>query len=513
MTLIIIAFFVLLLLVIYIYSKRRLSKIHAGPDGHKRIIVLIIDSLMDEPLQKAIKEGKAPALEFFMGHGRYFPDIVSAYPTMSVAIDTTLLTGTQPDEHKIPGLVWYDTKNKELISYGSAAREIMMLGIRNVLKHSLYELNNEHISRNVKTIHEELRETASINALVYRGRKQRYLHPPGSMTMTGILPPSIPTSGTHRFSFGALSRINPSKGHSHFWQAFGFNDAFTTAQLTYLIRQQKLPPFTIAYFPHNDKIVHKKGPSSIAGIKDTDRKLQTILDSYHTWEEALKDAHWVIMGDSGQARVGYQDRDLIDLRSLLKQYRIPELSTTTRSDAQLVLALNERMAYVYVLDEDLPLETIAETLRTDERIGFVAWRNGRDITVRCARTMETFSFRTGEDCIDEFNQKWSINGDPGVLDITIGDRGQLEYGNYPDALGRLSAAFYSHEGRYLVVDALPGYEFQVKGSPTHKGGASHGSLHKDDSLVPMIVTGTTTSPEHKRIVDLKQWLLSMIRTD
>lgn len=32
----------------------------------KPVIVLIIDSLMDQPLKKAIQEGRAPALKFFL---------------------------------------------------------------------------------------------------------------------------------------------------------------------------------------------------------------------------------------------------------------------------------------------------------------------------------------------------------------------------------------------------------------------------------------------------------------
>ena len=50
--------------------------------------------MMDEPLKKAIQENKAPALEFFLNHGRYNKSLVSSYPTMSVTIDSSLITGT-----------------------------------------------------------------------------------------------------------------------------------------------------------------------------------------------------------------------------------------------------------------------------------------------------------------------------------------------------------------------------------------------------------------------------------
>ena len=70
--------------------------------------------------------------------------------------------------------------------------------------------------------------------------------------------------------------------------------------------------------------------------------------------------------------------------------------------------------------------------------------------------------------------------------------------------------FFSHDGDYLVVNAKPGYEFLAESSPTHVGGASHGGLHEQDSLVPMIVTGTNTKPKNLRILDLKDWILSLI---
>ncbi|MBM7584629.1 putative AlkP superfamily pyrophosphatase or phosphodiesterase [Bacillus pakistanensis] len=84
-----------------------------------KIVLLIIDSLMEEPLKKAIQENKASALAFFLNHGRYNNNLVSSYPTMSVTIDSSLITGSYPDKHKIPGLVWYDEGEQRIINYGN----------------------------------------------------------------------------------------------------------------------------------------------------------------------------------------------------------------------------------------------------------------------------------------------------------------------------------------------------------------------------------------------------------
>lgn len=90
----------------------------------KPVLVLVIDSLMDQPLQEAVQTGKAPALKFLMENGHYEPEVASSYPTMSVTIDSTILTGTYADQHRIPGLVWYNQAENRLINYGSGMREV-----------------------------------------------------------------------------------------------------------------------------------------------------------------------------------------------------------------------------------------------------------------------------------------------------------------------------------------------------------------------------------------------------
>jgi hypothetical protein len=74
----------------------------------------------------------------------------------------------------------------------------------------------------------------------------------------------------------------------------------------------------------------------------------------------------------------------------------------------------------------------------------------------------------------------------------------------------IHSSLYSHEGNFFIVSAKPGYDFLGEGSPTHVGGASHGGLNQQDSLVPLIVTGTYLAPSHLRLINLKEWILSLI---
>lgn len=481
----------------------------------KHVIMLIVDSLMNAPLQEAVKKGEAPALRFFMEHGKQFPNIVSSFPTMSVTIDSSLLTGAYADVHKLPGLVWFSEKEKRLINYGTHIKELRKTGLIKWMKDILYHLNEDHLSKDIKTIHEELADngktSASINAYVYRGRSNHHLKLPRWLTSFTPLNRDREIYGPKLFSYGALSRLNPLKRNNRFWQKYGFNDKFSARELIYLIQNNKLPAFTLVYFPDLDHSVHQKGPQNTKGIKEVDKQLQKILDTYGSWEEALQDNYWIVMGDSGQVSMDtVRKKALIDLKQLLRSYRIMNLKEGVKDDDQIVLGINERMTFVYSLDStQLPLSTIAKTLQKDDRIDVIAWNEKEAIHVISGVKAGELVFQTNGDYMDPYGQSWSVRGDLEILDITFKNNAMV-YDTYPDALSRLQSAFASHEGSYLVIHAKPGFEFIGESSPTHVGGASHGGMHKQESLVPMIVTGTSSAPEHLRIVDLKDWILTLI---
>ncbi|MBM7662069.1 putative AlkP superfamily pyrophosphatase or phosphodiesterase [Bacillus mesophilus] len=487
-------------------QPQQLSKSSAKP-----VVVLLIDSIMDEPLQAAIEEGKAPAFQFLIENGQYYPYMVSSFPTMSVSIDSTFLTGTYPDQHKVPALVWYDNKEKELVSYGSAWKEIMKLGVKEVFTNSIFRLNHTHLSKNVSTIHEELDgHTASINTLVYRGNHEKSLNVPRLIALLGILDKSDTVKAPTYFSYGLLSFLDPENNHTHLWQAFGFNDKFATTELKYLIQNNRLPSFSLVYFPDNDKKVHKHGTNERKGIENADLQLQELLNMYGSWEDAIENNTWIVMGDSGQSDIGAnKERALIDLPKLLNGFRIHDISEPIKDEDQIVLGLNERMSFGYILDDHINIEEVATLLTNDERIGFIAWKEEEKINAISTHHTGRFSFKPTGDFIDQYKQTWTIEGNERILDLILNNH-QIIYREYPDGLARLYSSFYSHSGTFLVINAKPGFQFVGEGFPTHIGGGSHGSLNKEDSHFPMIVAGTTLEPRHERLIDLKEWILRIV---
>ena len=480
---------------------------------NKPVILIVIDSLMNEPLQKAIQENKAPALSFLINNGYLESEVISSYPTMSVTIDSTLLTGTYANEHKIPGLIWFKEDENRMISYGSGISEMWHNGIKNVAYDSVIRLNNEHLSNNVQTMHEQLAthdiQSASINGLLYRGSVEHHLHVPKLISTTNLLPKEIITNGPILLSLGALSQYNPENDrHKFAWKRMGVNNDFTVAELQYFIQQRQIPPFTLAYLPDADAPIHKNGPSDIKAIEKADQSIQEMLNSYPTWQEAIQQATWIIVGDSGQSTVkDDKETALIDLTELLQHYSLWERENT---NGQIAIAINERMAYVYVNDKNVELTEVVNTLIQDERIDFIAWKDNETNYVASPESTQTLTFSPNGPNVDAYNQSWSIDGDITILDFTINDQGFVQYNNYPDALARLHGALHSQEGNFLIVDAKPTYEFIGKHSHDHAGGGAHGSLHKVDSVVPLIVTGTDDKPTFNRLVDMKEWIIRLV---
>lgn len=483
--------------------------------NRKPVICILIDSLMDKPLHEALQQGHAPAMQFLLNNGQYFPQVVSSFPTMSVTVDSTLLTGTYADLHHVPGLVWYSGKENRMIFYGNGVKEAMKIDQPQVITDVIYQLNQVQLNKETKTIHEALVEkgknSASINAIVFRGTTEHTLTMPRMISVSKLLPEQMKITGPALFSYAALAQLDPNNDrNASVWKRYGMNDEFSAQETAFLIRQNKLPNVTLTYFPENDQAVHRKGAEHWRGIEKADQALQVVLNAYGSWEQAAKNAIWIVVGDSAQSAI-YDDRQAatVELRPHLNRYRIAKLNQPIRTEDQIVIASNERMAYVYAIDEKVQLSDVVKQLQNEDKLDIIAMKDDVNVHVTAGKNNHIFSYRPGGDYTDEYGQSWTISGEPGLVDITITNT-RIKYGKYPDVLARLYGSMYSHEGRYVVVTAKPGYELIAESSPTHVGGGAHGSLHEKDSLVPLIISGTNTRPRTLRIVDIKDWILQLV---
>ncbi len=503
-------------------KEQDLLKLKSANGTHvKKVIFLLVDSLMPQSIDRGIRNEELPTLQYLTEQGQYYKNMVSSFPTMSVSIDSTLLTGTYPDKHKVPGLTWYSVKDKKVINYGTGPIEILQQGVNRVLNDAIIHLNQDHLNSGVTTIHEDLArlglKSGSINGLIYRGTRDHRLSIPGWIHVPTTLPQEIHVKGPDFMTLGSLS--NPLKGQIPLPEGvidkLGFSNDYAIEAVKYLVRTRKLPEFLFVYLPDLDQKLHRNGPTALKGLKDLDRQLASLLQSFGSREQALKDAVIIVAGDSGmtQIRPAAQNPE-IDLPAIFGDTRVLSPGESMSEEKEYLFAVNETMAYVYPLKKDASIENAAAQLQADPRIDFVAWSDRDRIHVKQGGTSKQLSYIAGGTLRDPYRQSWTLEGDTGVLDLRVNKEDQtLDYDEYPDALMRLSSALDSHEGNYLVVTAKPGYELTDKNSPKHEGGGGHGSMRRAESLVPLIISGTDVTPRSLRVVDLKYYLLDLLTKD
>ncbi|WP_054949835.1 alkaline phosphatase family protein [Numidum massiliense] len=515
---------------------------NASVTHEPRVLLIVADSLMPGPLFKLMEEGKLPAFSFLAAHG-FTSEMVSVFPTMSVVNDSTMLTGTYPDAHGIPGLVWFDPNENRLINYGDSFGNILKQGLLRVAKDAMIFLNERHLKRDVQTIHEVLAErhllSASVNLMTRRGSYRHELRFPFDKLLG-----KEDITGPAELRSGFFTRSG-HRGLPHPFNQYGYSNK-VTEQMTLEIMREKSPPrLLVTYLSDPDKKIHKHGPESVEALYDIDRFIQHILDAYPTREAALKEWQIAVVGDSGQAPVvANKKRAIVSLEKLLAPYKLRGMGKAVK-DADLALAVNERMVYVYPLHEDISLPQLASEIVRDDRVDLVAFagrhlpegenagdsNEGNVTDVQAGRdeigTSEIntlpgrvyvytahghLHFQAGGTRVDPYGNPWELTGDADLLDLRQ-QGGQWVFGEYVDVFRQLYGAVHAQQIPALAVTAKPGFEFKYQSAPTHVGGGSHGGISKQEMIVPLIVGGTTVKPMHNRLVDLKDYLLTLLGED
>lgn len=481
----------------------------------KKVILFLIDSMMPDVLERCIAAKKAPGLQFLMERSQYIPDCVTVFPTMTASIDCSLITGVYPDEHKIPGLVWYDTEEKQMFNYINGAIPVQKMGITHCASNVLFDLNERHLSKDVKTIHEVLEEnklvSGSINVIAHRGHKQHKVNMPPLLDALTTFQLKEKISGPTIMSMGTL--VRPDLFRSVTWnlaqtvlKGYGINDTYAIDLLIEVIRSGKQPHFTLVYLPENDHKLHKSPQDAVQHLADVDKELVRFLDSFSSWEQVLERNVCILISDHGQTLIGEGDDHNISLDHLLSGFTIHSLGTPVTPDIDVVICNNERMSYLYAQDEGT-LHAVVDAVAVDERIDVIAWREGEKIRVRRGGSDQSMRFWRGGVYPDAYGASWGIEGDVSVLDVQF-DGDLLQFDTYPDAFSRLYGALFSQKGYVVAVTAAKGYEFLSECAPTHLGGGSHGSLHKQDSLIPLLIAGASQQfGLPARLVDVKDFVL------
>jgi len=481
--------------------------------GQKDVIMIMVDSMTGDLIRESLKTDDFPALQFLIGNGQQYDNLVAPFPTMSVVIESTLLTGDMPDKHHIPGLTWYNSEEDRLIDYGTSIETVRKLGFEPTSKDALYNLNNIHLSPKSKTIFENLQEkritTGAVNTLVYRGKTTHVLEVPEYIHHPTGIPGTLKTLGPDLLAFGIFHHPEELKNEilpDSLPLRAGFTDNYASDVIIRLIKKDIKPQLLLAFFPEMDKITHRNGPLDVENFKEVDIHLQNILNTYGDWNQALEQNIFILFGDHGQdGLLEDEDKMKVNLHKILRDYKIAPFDEKP-SSGELVISNNHRMAYITAIKSDIAFEELAHTALKDNRIA-LASSIKEDWIIVWDDKQRRFRFKEGGKWTDSYGQTWTIDGDPNVLNLKI-DGKLIEYTEYPDALNNLKSALKSHPNS-MVVAAKPGHIIYFETAPIHNGGGEHGGLHKNDTLSALIIAGTDKKPKHLRIVDLKEYVLSL----
>ena len=478
--------------------------------GAKKLVLAVIDSLKPEMLDRAIAEGRAPALQTLVERGVYINDCVSAYPSVTPVASATITTGTTPDAHHIPAMNWYLRGEERYVEYGSSFPATRAFGVVKSLFDTVYNMNLAHLSRATPTVFERLDDaglrTACTTYLIYRGRHR---HVPANSSVLSRLGKAMQfrhaVYGPTELFYADLFESRPT-GCTSTLGLPGQRDQHTGCVGAHLV-ENDLFDFMLFSLPDNDTYSHKRGPyAQVTSIAEADKAIERLFHVAGGADDFLAEHAVIVMSDHSQTAV----EERVNLAELLSDWRVLT-PTGDAANADVAACPSARSAQVYVLDparraSELP--KLADTVAAAAGVDFVAWRQGGEGIVRPGSAyadegIGELRFSPGGDLRDLRGGTWAVDGDERALELDTSD-GRVVSGNYPNPLERLWAALACPTSGDLLVSAAPGYEFVDWGGVDHVGGGSHGSLHRGDSLGTLIFCGTGPESRDAR----EQWTIA-----
>ena len=419
----------------------------------KKLVLVVVDGMTPAAFERAIAEGRAPAMSFLAGEGEY-RQATSVFPSLTPVCLTSIATGSGPGVHHIPSLVWWNRQERRIVEYGSSLSALRAAGFSQSLVDTIYNMNARHLSRDAVTVYEALEDAglvaAAVNITCYRGR-HRYLP-----TVPGL---NRAAFGPDRFFFyGLFESDRTGAPFAVRSRRAGSVDAYAVAVGRWLVTRDGFD-FLAYYLSGFDFASHVGGPDSDEAdhaLEQADAAIGALLEAAGGPDEFLERYAVVLLSDHGQTRVERAARLEEPLRDVADE---------------IVVAASNRAGQVYLL----PNARVGAAELARRLDGFAAV----DVTLR----------REGDR----------------VLARRDGEDAPVEKLDHPDAAVRVRSALADPNAGELLVSASEGWELADLGGRHHAGGGSHGSLVAGDSLVPLVTVGLEA--ELRRITDVAPAML------
>lgn len=474
----------------------------------KKLVLAVIDAMKPAMMERAIATGRAPTLKLLKERGQYTDECVAAFPSVTPVCAASIATGTGPAEHEIPAMNWWHRGEERYVEYGTSFGASRAFGIRQSLTDTIYNMNLEHLSRDVKTVFEALDDqeirTAGTTYLMYRGRHR---HEPSVGTALSRLAHTafgMPTWGPKELFYADMFASRKTSCRSQLGLP-GVRDQHSGCVSEFMV-QQDLFDFLLLSLPDNDTHSHKYGPfAQVDSIAAADKQIARVMDAAGGPDAFLEDHAVIVCSDHSQSKVEGE----IDLFRAFDGFGLRAAQRPRPDEDEIAVCPNSRAAQVYVLDRANRRKLIPRIERT------LLALEGVDLVMRMgdhpdgeaivrgerSRGVKEVRFAPRGDLADARGAHWSVEGDLDLLGLKIEDD-QIRSATYPDALSRVWSALRCPTSGEVLASARPGYEFLDWGGAHHIGGGSHGALHANDSNAVLLWCGT--GPERSA---REQWAL------
>jgi Type I phosphodiesterase / nucleotide pyrophosphatase len=489
----------------------------------KKLVLTYVDSLRTDMLERTVAAGRAPTFGALLERGTLIPDCVSSFPSVTPVACAEMVTGTAADRHGISGMNWFHRLEQRYVEYGSSLEATRTVGVFRALYDLVYNMNLAHLSSDVETLFERLDDAAVRTActpfLIYRGRHRH------QVSLEGLLRRAVETTrlkfrhhtwGPAELFYGDLyaSRDVPCKSTS----IPGSRDGYSACCAAELERGDGYD-FLLFSLPDNDNYSHRHGPeASVESIAKADHCFAKLVEAAGGLDAFLDGHALILLADHAQTPVS---RGLPLAELLAREWTVLEPSDDRPERAQLAVSPTGRAAHVYLLPgegERAEHGEVTRYLAETEGVDLVCWLEdaggaplhrlgtgmpaGEGARAVVERDGERLRFRPGQEFVDLRGASWDLEGDPKVLQAVVED-GRISSDEYPDPLSRVFTALTAPHAGDLAVSLALGYEAVDWGGVSHAGGGSHGSLHRGDSLGPLLFVGCGPDDPGERA----QWTL------
>jgi Type I phosphodiesterase / nucleotide pyrophosphatase len=420
----------------------------------KKLVLIVVDGLTPAGFERAVEGSRAPALSFLAANGMY-SRATSVFPSLTPVCLSSIATGAGPGVHHIPHLVWWHRGERRIVEYGSSFAAVRAAGVAQSLTDTIYNINEQHLSRDATTVYEALEDAgliaAAVNITCYRGRTRH------QATLPWVTRPAY---GPKRFFYYSLFESDATGAPLAVRNRQGGSlDAYAAAVGRWLVTRDGFD-FLVYYLSDFDYASHVHGPlgAEDVALVRTDAAIQALLDAAGGPDAFLERYAVVLHSDHGQTLVEHA-----------AQLELP----LSRFVDDVVVTASNRAGQVYLLPgAHCDAGDLAAVLDGEPSVETTLRREGAEGVAR--REGEELRFRPTAD-------GWETSGDTSILD-------------QPDALHRCWSALANPNAGELLVSAAEGWELADIGGRHHSGGGSHGSLSAGDSIVPLLTIGVDAVP-------------------